>query len=102
MKVGGVSPTSRKNDKLGLTTIEGDLVGKKPTVQQFQVNIHSFLHLLGGVANVEEIGVIREVIHTTILDRAIKIIDVNQKKEGAKYRTLGDSMGLRECGRIKS
>lgn len=32
MKIGGVSPTSRKNDKLGLTTIEGDLVGKKPTV----------------------------------------------------------------------
>ena len=32
VKVGGVSPTSRKNDKLGLTTIEGDLVGKKPTV----------------------------------------------------------------------
>lgn len=57
--------------------------------------------MLGGVANVEEIGVIREVIHTTILDRAIKIINVNQKKEGAKYRTLWDTVGLRECSRIK-
>ena len=32
LEIGGVSPTSRKNNKLGLTTVEGDLVGKKPTV----------------------------------------------------------------------
>ena len=31
LKIGGVAPTSRKNDKLGLTTVEGDLVSKKPT-----------------------------------------------------------------------
>ena len=31
MKIGGVASTSRKNDKLSLTTVKGDLVGKKPT-----------------------------------------------------------------------